>query len=125
MHVHDHATLPATQLPGIDHRTLAGRRQGLRQLSIWRQQLAPGAATPAHRHDCEEVVLCHAGTGTLLIGDRSERFGAASTVVLPAGIVHQIRNDGSEPLDITGVFAQAPVPTRTPDGAVLALPWDD
>ena len=43
-------------VPGVAHATWAGRDEGLQQLSIWRQTLAPGAATPPHSHDCDEVV---------------------------------------------------------------------
>ena len=52
-------------IPGVDHATWAGADDGLTQVSIWRQTLAPGAATPPHRHDCDEVVMCHAGRGEL------------------------------------------------------------
>lgn len=50
-----------TPLPGVAHATWAGQADGLEQISIWRQTLAPGAATPPHRHDCDEVVLCLQG----------------------------------------------------------------
>lgn len=112
-----------TPIPGIAHSTLAGAANGLRELSVWRQTLAPGAASPPHRHDCDEVVLCHSGWGELHIDGRVERFGADSTVILPGGRVHQLFNVGPEPLEITGVFAATPVATYLPDGAALELPW--
>ena len=42
----------ATPIPGVAHSTWASATDGLSQISIWRQNLAPGAATPPHRHDC-------------------------------------------------------------------------
>lgn len=44
------------RLPGLTHRTVAGPLQGLSTLEVWVQTVAPGAATPVHRHDCEEAI---------------------------------------------------------------------
>jgi len=40
MHVTEHARLEKTEIPGIEHRTLASAAQGLQHLSIWRQRVA-------------------------------------------------------------------------------------
>lgn len=110
-------------LPGIAHVTRASRRDGLSSLSIWHQTLQPGAGTPPHRHDCDEVVMCVAGSGELRSGSRVERFGPHSTLVLPAHEAHQILNSGAEPLEIVGVLAATPVVTRDLQGAEIPLPW--
>ncbi len=112
-----------TPIPGVAHVTWAGRAEGLSQLSVWRQTLAPGGATPPHRHDCDEVVLCLAGWGEVHSNGRVLRFGADSTVVLPRGQVHQLFNVGPLPLETLGLFAATPVPTHLPDGQALPLPW--
>ena len=112
-----------TAIPGCAHTTLASRADGLSALSLWRQTLAPGAATPPHRHDCDEVVLCLGGFGEVHSEGRIERFGVDCTVVLPKNRDHQIFNVGPGPLDTIGVFAATPVMTREPDGAPMALPW--
>ena len=123
MFVHRNSQLPAAELPGIVHTTFAGRDLGARRLSIWRQAIAPGAATPPHRHDCEEVVLVEAGRGRLLVDGRTVEFGTDSTVVLPAKCVHQIINDGDEPLMLIAAFSATPVGTFTPEGTSIDLPW--
>lgn len=123
MQIHSNAQLPAAELPGITHTTLAGHELGARRLSVWRQSVAPGAATPPHRHDCEEVVLVEAGRGRLLVDGRAVEFGPDSTLVLPAGCDHQIINDGDEPLQLVAAFSATPVGTFTPEGAVIDLPW--
>jgi mannose-6-phosphate isomerase-like protein (cupin superfamily) len=114
---------PSAAIPGISHATWAGQDQGLDQISIWRQSLAPAAATPAHRHDCDEVALCQAGFGELLVDGKVHRFGAGSTLILPRGRNHQIFNIGAVPLEIIGVFGASPVTTFRPDGQALDLPW--
>lgn len=113
----------ATPLPGVAHITLAGHADGLSGLSVWRQTMAPGAATPPHRHDCDEVVLCLSGWGEVHIDGRAERFGADCTIVLPAHREHQIFNTGPQPMETIGIFAATPVTTRAPDGTPLDLPW--
>ncbi|TDU32478.1 mannose-6-phosphate isomerase-like protein (cupin superfamily) [Panacagrimonas perspica] len=123
MNVTEQSAPVATPIPGIDHATWAGEAQGLKGLSVWRQSIAAGAATPPHRHDCDEVVLCHAGEGEVHSEGRVLRFGANTTLTLPAGPVHQIFSVGSVALELTGVFAQTPVKAWLPDGNLLELPW--
>ena len=110
-------------IPGVAHATWAGHDDGLKQLSVWRQTLAPGAATPPHSHVCDEVVLCQAGQGELLIDGERHRFGPATTLVLLRGSHHQIFATGDTPLEIIGVFGGTPVGTFLPDGTALELPW--
>ena len=112
-----------TVLNGIDHATWAGAAEGLQNLSVWRQSVAPGGATPPHSHDCDEVVLCLGGEGEAHIDGAVHRFGAQSTVVLPKGTLHQLFNTGSTPLETLGIFALTPVGTFLPDGAAIELPW--
>ena len=123
MHVIDQPTPTPVPIPGLAHATWAGRDDGLQQLSLWRQTLAAGAATPPHSHDCDEVVLCLAGQGEVHSDGQVRRFGADSTLVLPRGRVHQLFNAGPMPLEIVGIFAATPVTTRLPDGAPIDLPW--
>lgn len=123
MHVIENSKLPRAALPGIDHVTLAGSAQGLRRLSVWRQSLAPGSATPPHRHDCEEVVLVLTGRGTLHIDGQARDFGPDTTLVVPPDVPHMIANTGDQPLEVLGIFGASPVEVRLPDGTPLPLPW--
>jgi quercetin dioxygenase-like cupin family protein len=119
-----HASIPLMELPGLRHRTLAGPRDGLRTMEVWRQTIAPGAETPWHRHDCEEVIVILAGRGRLDIQGMSQTFGADSSLILPANLVHRLANDGDAPLELIGVLGMAPVRVETPAGERIALPWD-
>ncbi|GAP37793.1 cupin domain-containing protein [Piscinibacter sakaiensis] len=123
MIVCDQPTPQPTPIPGVAHATWAGQADGLTQLSVWRQRLEPGAATPPHKHDCDEVVLCQSGRGEVHVDGRVHRFAAGATVVLVQGPLHQIFNTGTEPMEILGVFGGTPVGTMLPDGSALALPW--
>ena len=123
MYVISNPAPKATGFPGIEHATLAGCDDGLHDISIWQQSVAPGAATPPHRHDCEEVVMCRAGEGELHIAGKVERFGANMTVLIPAHVDHQIFSVGEEPLQVVAVFGATPVSTCLPDGVTIDLPW--
>jgi mannose-6-phosphate isomerase-like protein (cupin superfamily) len=123
MHVLHNDSIERFVLPGIEHQTLAGARQGLQRLSVWRQSLAPKAATPPHRHDCEEVVIVTSGRGELLLGERRVAFGADSTVVIPANVAHQIVNAGDETLELVAALSAAHVRVRHVEGAAIELPW--
>lgn len=123
MYVLDQPAPSPTPLPGVHHATWAGAREGLSSLSLWRQSIDPGGATPPHSHTCDEIVLCLAGHGEVHIDGQVHRFGPDQTVVLPAGVPHQIFNTGDEPLQTTAVFAATPVPVALPDGSALQLPW--
>jgi mannose-6-phosphate isomerase-like protein (cupin superfamily) len=123
MYVHDQHRPAPTPLPGIEHATWAGSPIGLEHLSLWRQSVAPGAATPPHSHDCEELVLCSAGRGELHIDGEVHPFGADQTLAIPRGKLHQIFNTGPMPLETIGIFAATPVNVFLPDGSKLPLPW--
>lgn len=113
----------ATELPGIAHTTWAGAAEGLSQLSLWRQSMAPGAGTPPHSHDCDEVVICLGGEGEVHVGGQVQRFGPDAMLVLPRGVEHQFFSVGTVPLETLGILAATPVVTRLPDGTPVALPW--
>lgn len=117
------ATIAHQALPGILHQTLANADLGLKHLSIWRQTMAPGAATPPHRHDCEEVVLIESGSGELHIGGEILAFGPDSTLAIPPNVDHQIFNTGAEPIVCVAAFSATPVEVVLPDGQAIALPW--
>ena len=85
--------------------------------------MAPGGATPPHRHACDEAVVCLAGEGTLFIDGVRHGFGGGQTIVVPGDVEHQIVNTGTRPLEIVAALAAAPVVVRLPDGSALPLPW--
>ena len=123
MHILRNDTRALATLPGIEHLTLAGAAEGLTGLSIWRQTMHPGSATPPHQHDCEEVVLVLEGSGEVHIGGEVIPFGPDTTLVLPSKTPHQIFNTGAVPLRTIAAFSATPVGTSLPDGTPLALPW--
>ena len=112
------------QLPGLSHRTVAGPLQGLETREVWVQTVAPGAATPVHRHDCEEAIVILEGHGVLDLEGREEAFGPGATLVVPRDAVHQVRSTGPEPLRLVAALGTAPVRVHTATNERIPLPWD-
>lgn len=115
--------LETLELPGLRHQTVAGHRQGVRTMEVWLQTMAPGAATPVHRHACEEVIVVLTGSGTCTVGDRTYAFGPNSTLVLEPDVVHQIVNTSGVEMKLVAALGMAPVRVRDADGAALPVPW--
>jgi mannose-6-phosphate isomerase-like protein (cupin superfamily) len=124
MHVIENQRRQRALLPGIEHLTLAGSAQSLARLSVWRQTMQPGSATPPHQHDCEEVVLVLEGSGEVRWHGGAIPFGPDSTLVIPPRVAHEIVNTGSAPLVTVAAFSATPVGTFLPDGKALELPWE-
>ena len=123
MAIYSNSKLVANVLPGLAHRTLAGPEHGLKDLEIWSQSIDAQAATPPHRHDCEEVVMVVEGEGKLAMSGEEAHFAAGDTVIIPRNEIHQIFNTGQSALRLFAVFSMAPVRAEFPDGTRIDLPW--
>lgn len=124
MPIVNNADLETLELPGLRHQTIAGHRQGVESMEVWLQTIAPGAATPVHRHACEEVVLILSGSGTCTVEGETTAFGPSSTLILKPDVVHQIVNTSADEMRLVGILSMAPVRVKTADGEPLPLPWE-
>lgn len=120
----DHSQLKAHKLPGLHHQTVAGHEHGIKTMEVWRQTIAPGAETPIHFHDCEEVIVILSGSGICRAGEEDFYFSANSTLVIAPNVVHQIGNTSDDDMQLIAALGMAPVRVKTADGAELKLPWD-
>jgi quercetin dioxygenase-like cupin family protein len=124
MPVLSNAAIEKLTLPGLVHQTLAGPRQGARKMEVWMQTVEPGAGTPVHRHDCEEVIVVLTGSGICEIDGVASAFGAGATLVLEPNVVHRITNTGPDEMKLVAALSTTPVVVEAPDGARIHLPWD-
>jgi quercetin dioxygenase-like cupin family protein len=123
MAVVNNASLQEFNLPGLNHRTLAGPEHGMKGLEVWGQTIEAGAATPVHRHACEEAIVILEGSGTLTIEGQDTAFGPNSTLIIPADVIHQIINTGKTNMVLIAALSTAPVQVRHADNAAMPLPW--
>lgn len=112
-------------LPGLKHQTLAAAPDRLKHLEVWMQTLAPGAATPAHHHECEEVVVVLRGSGRFLIAGQTTDFAPGTTLVAEPKVVHQLTNTGSEEMFLIAGLSETPARVFAPDGSMMDLPWSE
>lgn len=123
MAVVNNASLQEFKLPGLNHRTFAGPEHGMKGLEVWGQMIEAGAATPVHRHACEEAIVILEGSGTLTIEGQETAFGPNSTLIIPADVIHQIVNTGNTKMVLIAALSTAPVQVRHADNAAMPLPW--
>lgn len=114
--------LTSYSLPGLRHQTLTGPLQGRTELEMRKQTLTLEAATPLHRHDCEELIVILSGSGQMTIDETTVAFGPNSTLFVPAMVVHQIVNTGTEDLLLLAAFPKVPR-IEAPDGTPIPVPW--
>jgi len=112
------------ELPGITHQTVGGHRQGLKSMEVWVQTLAPGAATPVHRHACEEVIVVLTGSGECAVHGNTTSFGPGTTLIVEPDAVHQIVNTSGDEMKLVAALGMAPVRVKTAEGDPLPVPWD-
>ncbi len=110
-------------LPCLNRRTLAGPAHGMKSLELWGQTIEAGAATPVHRHACEEAIVILEGRGRLTIEGEDTEFGPNSTLLIPADVVHQIINSGNTPMKLIGALNASSVKVRHADNRPMPLPW--
>ena len=123
MNILSHSAIPVYSLPGLQHQTIASKSDGTHAMEAWKQALAPGAATPPHFHECEEVIYILQGMGEIAIEGETVPFAADCTLILPPLQVHQITNTGPEEMRLAACLSESPARVFLPSGELLALPW--
>lgn len=90
--VHAWSTLPEEEVyPGIFRQSISGARQ-----TMVRYRYAPGSEFPLHSHPQEQVTLVVSGSITFAVGGAEVKLGAGQVAVIPGGVEHGARVDGSE-----------------------------
>ncbi|MFD5473200.1 cupin domain-containing protein [Streptomyces sp. NPDC127105] len=101
---------------------LAGPSQGSSEVSTWRVELGADSATPVHVIDREQVWMPLSGEFLVEADGRTERAGAGQAVVVPAGVVRQLKAVGgpAEALVAMAVGGKAMLPGSADR---IPLPW--
>jgi quercetin dioxygenase-like cupin family protein len=105
---------PAVEVaPGVLRRAIVGRDTGAASLTTSYVTIAPGATTPAHRHQVEEAMFLCQGEGLAILGEETFPVKAPATVLAPPGVPHGFINNSSAPLVVSGNFPALDVKTVT------------
>jgi quercetin dioxygenase-like cupin family protein len=117
------ADIPEFELMGNHMRGLATPSRGAAEVAVWRGVTEPGATTPPHTHDHEEVLVVLAGSGSANMDGEQVEVSPGDVLIVPPNKLHQLLGPAEgEPLDAIAVM---PIGTRTflPDGEELQAPW--
>jgi quercetin dioxygenase-like cupin family protein len=82
-----------TETPNAVMTTLASPTQGDAALAVWRVDMEPGQAGPAHAFDAEQVWTVVAGGATVDLDGGPKRVTVGDTVVIPAAAPRRVVAD--------------------------------
>ena len=76
-----------------------------REAVIARVEVAPGGVAGWHTHPGDEISYVAEGESMLLVaGQPPRKVSAGEAFVVPAGVVHNARNDSAAPVKLVGVY---------------------
>lgn len=76
-----------------------------REAVVARVEIAPGGSAGRHTHPGDEISYLMEGEAVLLIdGQPPRHLKAGDSFVIPAGTVHDARNEGDVPARVLGVY---------------------
>jgi len=96
---------PMERRPGVKDLKLIYPENGVptRTLIMGIVEIAPGAHSPLHRHNCEEVYYVLQGRGFCEIGGQRYDIAPGYAVYNPPNVPHRTFNTGDEPLRLVVV----------------------
>jgi quercetin dioxygenase-like cupin family protein len=94
-----------SNIPGA--RIITARTCGATQMELWEQYMPPDGVIPLHYHDCEESITFLSGEVEVTLGEERHRVGADTTLFVPEGALHGVRNVGHEPVRLIAVFPRS------------------
>jgi quercetin dioxygenase-like cupin family protein len=115
---------PAFDLQGNTIHGLAAPSSGCSETIMYRLTVPPGAETPAHEHDHEEVFHLASGALEARLGDGTEQVRAGDTVMIPPGVRHSVRSTGAEDAAMLCVMPAGTLFIK-PDGSGAVPPWGE
>ena len=76
-----------------------------REAVVARVEIAPGGAAGWHTHPGDEISYVTEGEATLMVaGQPPRKVAAGDAFVIPAGVVHNAKNDGATAAKLVGVY---------------------
>jgi mannose-6-phosphate isomerase-like protein (cupin superfamily) len=113
---------PTHDLGSTRFTSLASPTRGSRETSIWQVEIDAGSEPTPHSLSREEVFVVLSGTATVHIDGVEETAASGDAIIVPPGVVFELRNAGSAPLRL---LCCLPVGGQAcmADGAFFTPPW--
>lgn len=83
---------------GVTGRVAIGRDDGANNFCMRVFEIEPGGFSPKHSHDWEHEIFFHQGSGQVYSNGDWQATQAGTTVFIPGGEEHQIKNAGDSVL---------------------------
>src|SRR3954451_1899053 len=90
---------PRFDVGGTHVVALAAPSRGAQETSAWRLTLAPGASSPDHTLDREEVFVALAGAAHATLDGAGHQVHEGDALIVPAGVEFRIATVGDEPFE--------------------------
>lgn len=81
---------------GMEKGVLLDESDGAPNFALRRFTLAPGAEVPKHTNEVEHEQYVLKGEYIVGVGEKEHRVSPGDSLLIPAGMVHWYRNEGSE-----------------------------
>ncbi len=89
-------------------RTVVGKEDvsvANREAVVARVEIAPGGVAGWHTHPGDEISYVMEGSGIVLVAGQAPRqVSAGESFVIPAGVVHSAKNEGTSAIRLIGVY---------------------
>ncbi|MFW6027874.1 MAG: cupin domain-containing protein [bacterium] len=83
---------------------------GAQDLLLGSETLPPGTAIPVHSHDgYEEIIFIHEGNAELTLGERTIRAEPGTTMYIPPGTWHGVKNADSGRTTMLFIFPETDI----------------
>ena len=95
------------QVPGLTRTVVVRADVSVpgREAVAARVEIAPGGVSGWHTHPGDEVSVVNEGEVVLMVaGQPTRKVAAGEGFVIPAGVVHNAKNEGSTPSRLVGVY---------------------
>ncbi len=102
--------------------TYASRHLTGSELAVWRVEMEPGAAGPAHAVDTEQVLVVLQGRLQLDVDGTTTELGPDGSKVLPANAQRQLTN-GSPGSTVAIVCSRSGARASTAERTDVKIPW--
>jgi len=77
-------------------------------LSVHRGRIEPGGEIFPHTHDGQtETFYILSGSAVCTMGSKKSSVNGGQCCIAPAGVVHGLKNEGNEPVELMALFTPA------------------
>ncbi len=101
----------------------AAPSRGATEVSLWLIKLAPGASSPLHEMDVEEVFLAVSGEAATVVDGIESTISAGDCLILPARTPFTLTAGSEQPFQAVACMTAGGKATLLPGGETFLPPW--